>query len=477
MILSSLKFLCHMANKLRSKDFKKIEIYSNQTISIAMSILKKHFKHNTNEEQIELIKNIKSKPEIYFQDPILNKIALEFHEVEEDENEHIILSDRDVELNVFGRPIIKSNAMLQMQTAMKLPIVEKAALMPDSHLGYGLPIGGVLATDNAVIPFAIGMDIGCRMSLTLYSITERFFKMHEHKFTQSIIDNTAFGLAKLIGFTQEHEFLDRDVFHATPLLKKLKSKAARQLGSSGSGNHFVEWGIVEMKEDEIVGLPAGTYVGLLAHSGSRGFGASIAKFYSDLAKDTSRLPYNMRYLGWLDLAETNGQEYWMAMNLAGDYASACHDQIHKNVAKSLGLKYICKIENHHNFAWKEEVNGRELIVHRKGATPAGKNVLGIIPGSMTDPGFIVKGKGNVESMSSASHGAGRKHSRKETISKNTKSEMRKQLRQNRVKLIGGALDESPFAYKRLEQVMSYQTELVEAVGKFMPRIVRMDRDK
>jgi len=96
---------------------------------------------------------------------------------------------------------------------------------------------------------------------------------------------------------------------------------------------------------------------------------------------------------------------------------------------------------------------------------------------MTDPGFIVKGKGNIDSINSASHGAGRKHSRKETVSRNTKSEMRKQLSQKRVSLIGGALDESPFAYKNLTQVMSFQNELVETVGKFTPRIVRMDKDK
>ena len=466
-----------MANKLRSKDFKNIGIYSNQTISLVMSILKKHYKRNTKIENIELTQKIKNEPKAFMEDPVLHKIAIEFYEAKEVKEAPMVLQQNEVELNVFGRPLIKSNAYQQMKTAMKLPVARKAALMPDSHLGYGLPIGGVLATHNAVIPFAIGMDIGCRMSLTLYEVTERFFKMHEHKFKKSILDNTAFGIAKHVGFTQEHEFLDRDIFSETPLLKKLKSKAAKQIGSSGSGNHFVEWGLVELKEDEQIGLPAGMYVGLLAHSGSRGFGASIAKFYSDLAKNKSNLPHNMRHLGWLDLKEQNGQEYWNAMNYAGDFARACHDQIHKNVSKAMGLNPICKIENHHNFAWKEMVDGEELIVHRKGATPAGENTLGIIPGSMTDPGFIVKGKGNVNSISSASHGAGRKHSRKETKMRNTRSEMRKQLTQNRVSLIGGALDESPFAYKSLKQVMSYQEELVETIGKFMPRIVRMDRDK
>ena len=469
--------LCTMASKIRSKDFKPFQIYSNKTISIAISILKKHYKHNTKEEKMKLIRKIKGSPEKYIDHEQLSVLAQEFIIPEEQEDVAIELRKEEVELHVFGRPIIKSNAYEQMKTAMKLPIAEKAALMPDSHLGYGLPIGGVLATNNAVIPFAIGMDIGCRMSLTLYEVTERFFKKKEHQFKQSIISNTAFGVSKTIEFSQEHEFLDQDVFNTTPLLKRLKSKAARQLGSSGSGNHFVEWGIVEMKKDEVVDLPEGKYIGLLAHSGSRGFGASIAKYYADMARNESNLPHSLRHLAWLDMNENSGQEYWMSMNLAGSYASACHDQIHKNVSKAMGLKAICKIENHHNFAWKEEVSGKELIVHRKGATPAGKDVLGIIPGSMTDPGFIVKGKGNVDAIASASHGAGRKHSRKETISRNTKSDMRKHLIQKNVTLIGGALDESPYAYKNLERVMTYQKELVETVGKFTPRLVRMDRDK
>lgn len=445
-----------------------------------MAILsKKPFKTLTIEQKVALVQKIKEDPRSYLDDAQLATLAAAFEEVpDEEEAQEIELINNSVDLEVFGSPLIKDNAIEQMKTAMRLPIVRRGALMPDSHLGYGLPIGAALATENAVIPFAIGMDIGCRMSLTVYEVTERFFKMHEHKFKQSIINNTAFGLAKaLSGRFQEHEFLDRDVFKKTALLRKLKSKAAQQLGSSGSGNHFVEWGLVEITKDDELGLSKGKYIGLLAHSGSRGFGASIAKFYSDLARNESRLPHKARHLGWLDLDDAKGQEYWMSMTLAGDYAKACHDQIHKNVAKPLGLKPVLKIENHHNFAWKETVDGKELIVHRKGSTPAGKGVLGLIPGSMTDPGFIVKGKGNEAAINSASHGAGRKHSRKETIDRNTKSEMRKELLSKKVTLIGGALDESPYAYKSLEKVMQHQESLVDIVGKFEPRIVRMDKDR
>jgi tRNA-splicing ligase RtcB (3'-phosphate/5'-hydroxy nucleic acid ligase) len=162
------------------------------------------------------------------------------------------------------------------------------------------------------------------------------------------------------------------------------------------------------------------------------------------------------------------------MNLAGDYASACHHVIHAKIAKQLGRQPLKMVENHHNFAWKELWEGREVIVHRKGATPAGKNVLGIIPGSMTAPGFIVKGKGEMAAVNSASHGAGRKMSRTRAIASVTDKQFKEELKKYGVKLLGGGLDESPFAYKDIEVVMNSQHALVDTVGKFTPKIVKMD---
>ena len=176
----------------------------------------------------------------------------------------------------------------------------------------------------------------------------------------------------------------------------------------------------------------------------------------------------------LDLSEEEGVEYWLAMNLAGDYASACHEVIHNKIARQLGRKPLKRVENHHNFAWKEIHGGREVIVHRKGATPAGKDVLGIIPGSMTAPGFIVKGKGQEASLSSASHGAGRKMSRTAALNTLTQDLLKKTLQQHGVKLLGGGLDEAPQAYKDIETVMQSQRQLIDVVGKFTPRIVKMD---
>src|SRR6185312_15457869 len=197
----------------------------------------------------------------------------------------------------------------------------------------------------------------------------------------------------------------------------------------------------------------GKYLGLLSHSGSRGLGATIASHYTQLAKQKRQLPGEAKNLAWLNLDEEEGMEYWLAMNLAGDYASANHHVIHAKIAKQLERKPMKMVENHHKFAWKEMYDGREVIVHRKGATPAGKNVLGIIPGSMTAPGFIVKGKGETASLNSASHGAGRKMSRTAAMRSITQTILKEELDKHNVKLMGGGLDEAPQAYKDIGVVM------------------------
>ena len=278
-------------------------------------------------------------------------------------------------------------------------------------------------------------------------------------------------------FAQEHEIIDREEFNLTPLLKNLRGKAIRQLGTSGGGNHFVEFGELHLQEQNILGLPEGHYVALLSHSGSRGFGASIAQYYSQIARDICKLPREAQHFAWLDLNTEEGQEYWMSMNLAGDYARACHERIHLNLAKALGLKPLANVNNHHNFAWKEEIiPGRMSIVHRKGATPAQKGQAGLIPGSMATPGYLVCGKGVEESLCSASHGAGRAMSRQKAKESFTQSALKKMLSQADVTLIGGSIEEIPLAYKDIDRVMYTQETLVEVQGRFMPRIVRMNKE-
>lgn len=280
-----------------------------------------------------------------------------------------------------------------------------------------------------------------------------------------------------LGFAQEHEILDRREFQLTPLLKMLHGKVVRQLGSSGGGNHFVEFGEIELVENNVLNLPSGNYMALLSHSGSRGMGAAIARHYSDIAREVCKLPREAQHFAWLGLDTEAGQEYWMSMNLAGDFAQACHERIHINLSKALGLKAIANVNNHHNFAWREEIApNRYAIVHRKGATPAGKGVAGFIPGSMATAGYLVCGKGEIQSLNSASHGAGRAMSRQKAKSQFTQSALKKLLSQNEVTLIGGSVEEMPLAYKDIDRIMPAQESLVEIHGKFMPRIVRMNKD-
>ena len=226
-------------------------------------------------------------------------------------------------------------------------------------------------------------------------------------------------------------------------------------------------------------LPAGTYVALLSHSGSRGTGAAVCDHYSKLAFGRCRasLPSELLRLAWLPLDSQEGQEYWNAMELMGRYAAANHACIHKHIAENLGAQVLLDLENHHNFAWKEKhfIDGveREVVVHRKGATPAGQGVLGVIPGSMASPGFVVSGKGNAESLNSASHGAGRVMSRKAANAKFNWKDVNRFLKQQGVTLISAGLDEVPMAYKNIREVMAAQSDLVTVLGEFMPKLVKM----
>lgn len=379
-------------------------------------------------------------------------------------------------LSIFGAECIDAGALNQMYTALRLPVAVAGALMPDAHSGYGLPIGGVLAADNAVIPYGVGVDIGCRMCLSIYDLPPEMTLHHKDQLTQALMDHTVFGAGGECAKNRrsDHEILSDARFGDLPMLKQLKDLAYKQLGTSGSGNHFVEFGTLELSSEHLGSkVPPGNYLALLSHSGSRGLGATIAGHYTALAMKRCPLPDKAKHLAWLPLDSDEGREYWLAMNLAGDYASACHDLIHRRIAAALRTQPLMRIENHHNFAWKEMHEGRELIVHRKGATPAGRGVLGIIPGSMASPGYLVAGRGEQASLNSAAHGAGRQMSRGEAKNRITPKMMAQTLAALGITLIGGAVDEAPEAYKDIEMVMQAQVDLVDVVGRFQPKLVRM----
>src|SRR6059036_2819919 len=359
---------------------------------------------------------------------------------------------------------------MQMEKACLLPVSVAGALMPDAHVGYGLPIGGVLATENAVIPYAVGVDIACRMKMSVLDLPVRDLERKQDRLTRAIEAETRFGVGANFKERRTHDVLDAD-WSVSPITKQNKDKAWSQLGTSGSGNHFVEFGLFTA-HSKINDLEAGTYVALLSHSGSRGTGAAVCDHYSKLAFGRCRasLPSELLRLAWLPLDSQEGQEYWNAMELMGRYAAANHACIHKHIAENLGAQVLLDLENHHNFAWKERhvIDGveREVIVHRKGATPADRGVLGIIPGSMASPGFVVRGKGNAESLNSASHGAGRVMSRTQAEKTFHWKEVNQMLRERGVNLISAGLDEVPMVYKDIHRVMAAQADLVEVLGRF-----------
>jgi tRNA-splicing ligase RtcB len=377
---------------------------------------------------------------------------------------------------IFGDDL-EPGALQQMDNACRLPVAVAGALMPDAHQGYGLPIGGVLATDNAVIPYAVGVDIACRMKMTVLDLPASALATAQADLTRAIERETRFGVGAEFSRRRDHPVMDTD-WTVTAVTQRLKDKAWAQLGTSGSGNHFVEFGALRLYE-AVGDLQPGEYLALLSHSGSRGTGAAVAQHYSKLARDRHpELPQELGHLAWLDLSTEAGAEYWAAMELMGAYAAANHELIHRYVARALGAGVRLDIENHHNFAWRErhvmaDGSERDVIVHRKGATPAGLGVFGIIPGSMAAPGYVVRGKGEAASLRSASHGAGRRMSRTRAKQEFTWADVRRVLEDRGVTLLSAGLDEVPMAYKDIDTVMAAQTNLVEAVARFDPRLVKM----
>ncbi|WP_237227937.1 RtcB family protein [Rubinisphaera sp. JC750] len=365
----------------------------------------------------------------------------------------------------------------QMRQACQLPGAVGAALMPDAHVGYGLPIGGVLALEGKVVPYAVGVDIACRMKLSVFDLPVDSLQTQRENLKNALEKGTRFGVGSKWERPQQHDVLDRD-WSITKVTRQNKDKAWKQLGTSGSGNHFVEFGILTLDEaDDELGLQPGQYLALLSHSGSRGTGASVCNTYSSIAQaNLSKRDKRHGRLAWLDLDTQAGQEYWAAMNLMGDYAAANHAVIHKNVHKLIGGQVLAGVENHHNFAWKETHLGKEVIVHRKGATPAGAGVLGVIPGSMADPAFVVRGKGNEASLHSASHGAGRRMSRTKAKSQFNFGSIRKTLRERGIDVLSAGADEVPGVYKNIEAVMAEQQDLVTPIARFDPKLVKMCGD-
>ena len=462
---------------IKPKELNRLGYTDNIARSMVTEIVAKYCKHKSEEEIIATLQNLQKHPESYKEDNVWRKVA-EILSPSKIEVSTYELYATPLPYSIYGQENIDQLAISQMEMAMRLPITVSGALMPDGCAGYGLPIGGVLATtDDVVIPYAVGKDIGCRMSLTILDAGADFLEKHQDRSVEALISNTAFGLDGILPFKLYHALLDKSEFREIPILKKLREKAVRQLGSSGKGNHFVDICEIELPHTNAINLPEGKYVGILSHSGSRGLGAAIADYYTTIAKETCRLPRQAGPFAWLSLKSDAGQEYWKCMEIAGEYSAINHELIHYNVAKALRLKPLMTVSNHHNFAWRETLlDGQKVIIHRKGATPAHCGELGIIPGSMATPGYIVSGSGSANSLYSASHGAGRKMSRLDAKNSISHYALKKYLAEKNVTLIGGTTEEAPQAYKDINSVMESQKELVNIEGTIIPRIVRMSEE-
>ena len=383
------------------------------------------------------------------------------------------LRDAPAPFRVYGEVggDISPAAVSQLELALRLPIALEGALMPDAHVGYALPIGGVFAAHRAVSPAMIGVDIGCRMHLSLFALPSTEFRARRESLFSDLLAVTTFGVGADNARPADHAVLDKARWTLTSQTRGLRDKARRQLGTSGSGNHFAEL-VVGERLAPGSGLPE-SFGGLLTHSGSRGVGYALATHYMSLAAlesaRTARVP---KMYEWLDLDGDAGQEYWSAMELAGDFARACHEVIHAAFSRRSGLTPLMTVENHHNFAWRD---GTDRVIHRKGATPAEAGVLGVIPGSMGSASFIVRGGGVPEALHSASHGAGRVGSRAAARDRVSIGEVRRCLKQQDILVEGLTAEEGPDAYKDIERVLRIQVEagLVTSLARMMPVAVIM----
>jgi len=360
---------------------------------------------------------------------------------------------------------IEVEAENQAKDLANLPFAFKhIAIMPDSHLGYGMPIGGVMATNQVIVPNAVGVDIGCGMMAVktdLKEIAVEGLKEIMGKVRKSIP----------LGFNHHKEKQEWSGFDNAPdieVIQKELNSSRYQIGTLGGGNHFIE---IQKGNDG--------HIWLMIHSGSRNFGLKTATEYHNKAKKLcerwqSDIPNSD--LSFLPMDTKAGKEYFKAMNYALEFAYANRDlmmtrfmSVVKEVTNGSELE---RINIHHNYAALENHFGKNVLVHRKGATKATQGLIGIIPGSMGSKSYIVEGLGNPESFKSCSHGAGRRMGRKEAIRTLNLEEEQLKMKDVIGKPRGQQdLEEAPGAYKDITEVMANQTDLVKIKVELSPLAV------
>lgn len=370
-------------------------------------------------------------------------------------------------INVWGDPIY--SAIDQMQSIMNYKIPPQyGSLMADHHLGYSVPVGGVVAYDKFINISGVGFDIACGNKAVLLDSDTNEIKKNISQIMDVVQNKISFGVGQKNNETVDHEIFDYPIWNEIKFLSEIKDKSVNQLGTVGSGNHYVD-----IFYDELDRI----WVGV--HFGSRGLGHTIATYFLKAAGGKSGI-----YSDPVILEENSdlGEQYIQCMELAGQYAYAGRDWVCKKVSSILNGNIIKEIHNHHNFAWKEQHFGKDFWVIRKGATPAFPGQTGFVGGSMGDISVIIEGKDgdeSVESLYSTVHGAGRILGRTEAKGKfkNGKcvregvikrSEHEIWIKEKNVEVRGSGLDESPLAYKRIENVLDFHKNTIKILHTLTP---------
>lgn len=363
-------------------------------------------------------------------------------------------------LNICGEH--DQSTIDQMHTCMQTGNVVAGALCADGHLGYAQPVGGVIAYENQISVSGVGFDIGCGNMAVRLDVKYVDIMHNARSLLRQIGQHISFGVGRVNDVKVDHPLFDDDFLWDKSGMADYKQKARAQLGTVGSGNHYVDLFYDEQG-----------FVWIGVHFGSRGLGHTTATRYLKLAggKDGINVEPTV-----LDIDSDLGSSYLAGMRLAGQYAYAGREWVVDTVRRFIGGEVTKTVHNHHNFAWNEVINGRSLWVVRKGATPAWPGQEGFIGGSMAEEAVIVRGLDSmtaVPMLHSTVHGAGRVMGRKEAIRKLNPETMREWLESAGVLLHGGGLDESPMAYKRLTDVLDFHKNTVEITHRLKPWLVLM----
>lgn len=363
-------------------------------------------------------------------------------------------------LKVFGQH--DEATIAQMRNCMAVGNVVAGVICADGHLGYAQPVGGVIAYEKQISISGVGFDIGCgnmavRLDTPFSAIEDRIGPI-----IKDVSRIISFGVGRTNEERVEHQLFDDAEAWRTSDMEAYRQKAGAQLGTVGSGNHYVD---LMRDQDGLV------WIGV--HFGSRGLGHTSATRYLKAAggKDGMNVPPAV-----IDEDSELGRRYIAAMELAGRYSYAGREWVIERVRKIIGGNVTDMVHNHHNYAWREKHDGRDLWVVRKGATPAFPGQRGFVGGSMGDDAVIIEGVDNPQaraSLYSSIHGAGRLFGRKEAKRRFARAQMDEWLQQRGVTLIGADLDESPMAYRRLPEVLAHHAGTVKVLHTLRPFAVAM----